>query len=347
MRTILVTGGAGFIGCNFIRYLLREHPDYSVCNLDKLTYAGNLENLRDLSGHPRYTFVQGDICDAELANRLVKTADAVVNFAAETHVDRSLLDASPFITANVLGTFVLLRAASESRVKVFLHISTDEVYGEMPPGTSATETSPLKPRSPYAASKAGADLQCLACFETYNLPVVIARPTNNVGPFQHPEKAVPLFTTNSLEDKPLPIYGDGRQRRDWLYVEDHCQALDVLLHRGQPGNIYNIGAGNERENIEVAQTILRLLGKPQSLIKHVEDRKGHDRRYSLDFTKIQALGWRPRHDFESALASTVKWYQENSDWWHKAKSGQFARYYEQQYGRRLAGGNPGQGGKVS
>ncbi|HEY8490976.1 MAG TPA: dTDP-glucose 4,6-dehydratase [Dehalococcoidia bacterium] len=337
MRTILVTGGAGFIGSNFIRHLLRTHQDVHVTNLDKLTYAGNPANLRDVAEDPRYRFVQGDICDEALVRELMAEADAVVHFAAESHVDRSLLDAAPFIQTNVHGTYVLLCAARDRGVDRFVHVSTDEVYGVPWDGTPFTEEAPLRPRNPYSASKAGGDLQCLAFWETYRLPVLVVRPANNVGPYQYPEKAVPLFVTNALEDQPLPVYGRGEQRRDRLFVEDCCEAVDLVLQKGEPGEVYNIWAGNERSNLEVAERVLDLLGKPRSLIRFVEDRPGHDPFYRMDATKLRALGWEPRHDFDRALERTVRWYVENRWWWEPIKSGAYREYYQQQYGRRLAG----------
>jgi dTDP-glucose 4,6-dehydratase len=339
MRTILITGGAGFIGSNFIRHLLATH-DYAIINLDKLTYAGNLDNLRDVESEPRHRFVRGDICDAATVGPLMREADAVVHFAAESHVDRSIVDPGAFIQTDVYGTFVLLEAAREAGIERFLHIATDEVYGPSAPGRRLTEESPFRPRSPYAASKAGGELQCHAFVETYRLPVVIARPANNIGPRQYPEKAVPLFVTNALDDQPLPIYGEGRQVRDRLYVDDHCEALDLLLHQGEIGEAYNISADNERTNIDVAETILDLLEKPRSLIRFVEDRPGHDQQYSMDSSKLRALGWAPRHDFQAALQKTIDWYRENRWWWEKIKSGEYGDYYQQMYGRRLAEARP-------
>ncbi|MDP2948507.1 MAG: dTDP-glucose 4,6-dehydratase [Chloroflexota bacterium] len=336
MRRILVTGGAGFIGSHFIRRLLREHPAYDIINIDKLTYAGNLDNLRDVEDYPRYQFVQGDICDRDLVDELMGQADAIVHFAAETHVDRSLLAADAFIQTDVAGTYTLLCAARDHRLQRFLHVSTDEVYGDVPQGHRSRESDPFQPRSPYAASKAGGDLMCGAFYQTYGLPLVIARPANNVGPHQHPEKMVPLFVTNALQDQPLPLYGDGLQERDWLYVEDDCQALDLLLHEGRPGEAYNIGADNHRHNVRVAEAILDLLGKPRDLIRHVEDRPGHDRRYALDWSKLRAMGWSPAHDFDQALARTVAWYRDNEWWWRRVRSGAYQDYYQQQYGWRLA-----------
>jgi len=339
LRTVLVTGGAGFIGSNFIHRLLAEH-DERIINLDKLTYAGNLDNLRDIEDDPRYRFVQGDICDAALVGPLVAEADAVVNFAAESHVDRSLEDPGAFIQTDVYGTYVLLEAAREHGVERFLQISTDEVYGEAEEGRLSRETDPMHPRSPYSASKAGAEHLCTAFRETYGLPVVISRGTNNVGPFQHPEKAVPLFVTNALDDQPIPLYGDGLQVRDWQFVDDHCEALDLLLRRGEPGEVYNIGAGNERTNIEVLETVLALLEKPQSLIRSVADRPGHDRRYSVDSAKLRALGWAPHHDFDSAIERTVAWYRDHRAWWEQVKAGPYRDYYQRMYGRRLAEAKP-------
>lgn len=341
MSTYLVTGGCGFIGSNFIVRLLRKRRDTQVINLDKLTYAGNPANLREIEDDERYRFVRGDICDAPLVEQLMPEADYVVNFAAETHVDRSLMEPGSFIQTDVHGAYVLLETARKSsRLRRFLHVSTDEVYGEVPEGEYSLETDSLRPRSPYSASKAGGEMQCLAYIETYGLPVVIARPANNVGPRQHIEKFVPLFTTNALLDEPLPLYGDGRQQRDWLYVEDSCEALDLLLHEGEPGEVYNVGANNHRYNIEVVETILDLLGKPRSLIRFVADRAGHDRRYGVNFHKIKRLGWSPRHGFAEAIEKTVRWYAENRWWWEPLRSSEFRDYYEKQYGRRLAEARP-------
>jgi len=335
MERILVTGGAGFIGSHFVRRLLRLHPEYNVTNVDKLTYAGNRDILRDVENDVRYRFVQGDICDAALVHELVAQADAVVNLAAETHVDRSLLEAGAFIETDVYGTYVLLSAARRHGVRRFLQVSTDEVYGDVPEGRFCSEADPLRPRSPYSASKAGGEMQCLAFSTSYDLPVMISRGVNAVGPNQHPEKFVPLFTTNALQDQPLPLYGDGRQVRDWLFVEDFCEALDVILHQGQPGQVYNIGAGHQRPNVQVAETILDLLGKPRDLIRLVPDRPGHDRRYALDWSKLRGLGWSPRHTFEQALAKTVAWYCENEAWWRRARGDAYQEYYQRQYGWRL------------
>jgi dTDP-glucose 4,6-dehydratase len=330
---LLVTGGAGFIGSNFIRHVLATHPDDSVVNLDKLTYAGNPENLADLKSDPRYTFVHGDICDAELVRDLAAGVDAVVNFAAETHVDRSLLEADAFLKTDVFGVFTLLEAVRDLRVPRLLHVSTDEVYGSVPHGSS-TEADPLRPTNPYSASKAAGDLLAGAYWATHRVPVVITRSSNNFGPFQYPEKIIPLFITNALEDRPLPLYGDGRNVRDWLYVIDNCTAIDLVLRRGLDGAVYNVGGGHEVENIALTREILRLTGKPESLIAPVADRPGHDRRYSLDSAKIRALGWAPRHAFADALAATVAWYGAHAAWWRPLKSGEFAAYYRRQYGSR-------------
>ncbi len=339
MRTILVTGGAGFIGSNFVRHLLARY-DYRIINLDKLTYAGNLDNLGEVEGDPRYRFVHGDICDAAIVGPLVSEVDAIAHFAAESHVDRSLENPGAFIQTDVYGTFVLLDAARQAGVERFLHISTDEVYGQSLGDRRFKETDPFRPRSPYAASKAGGELQCHAFIATYGLPVVIARPVNNIGPRQHPEKAIPLFVTNALDDQPLPVYGEGLQMRDRLYVDDNCEALDLLLHRGEAGEAYNIAAGNERTNIEVVEAVLELLEKPRSLIRFVEDRAGHDQGYSLNADKIRALGWSRRHAFDAAIEKTVAWYRENRAWWERVKSGEYREYYTRMYGRRLAEAKP-------
>lgn len=330
---LLVTGGAGFIGSHFVRHILGKYPTYSVVNLDKLTYAGNLENLRDVEGNSRYCFVRGDICDAAQAREVARGVDAIVNFAAESHVDRSILGADEFLKTDVLGTFTLLEAARELKVPRYVQISTDEVYGSIEHG-AARETVPLRPTNPYSASKAAADLLVGASWATYRLPVLITRSSNNFGPNQYPEKVIPLFITNALEDRPLPLYGDGRNVRDWLYVLDNCDAIDLVLHAGALGEIYNVGGGTEVENIVLTRQILRLLGKPESLIQPVADRPGHDRRYALDCHKIRALGWKPRHDFGAALAETVRWYREHEVWWRPIKSGEFKAYYARQYANR-------------
>src|SRR3990172_11169080 len=331
---ILVTGGAGFIGSHFVRHLL-EHHDHEVVNLDALKYAGNLDNLRDMASHPRYRFIQGDIADMAVVEQALAGVEAIVNFAAETHVDRSLLDAGSFIQTDVYGTYTLLEAARRRGIQRFHQVSTDEVYGSVPEGSSV-ESDLLDPRSPYSASKAGGDLMVRAYYSTYGLPVVITRGSNTFGPYQYPEKVIPVFVTNALEDKPLPLYGDGLNVRDWLYVADHCAAIDLVLHEGRPGEVYNVGGGYELPNIELTRAILRLLHKPESLIKYVADRPGHDRRYSLDCAKLRALGWQPRHDFAPALETTVRWYVENRWWWAKLKSGEYEEYYRQNYGHRMS-----------
>ena len=329
---VVVTGGAGFIGSNFVRHLLQSHPDDSVVNLDKLTYAGNRANLADLEGDPRYTFVHGDICDAKLVRDVLRGADAVVNYAAESHVDRSLVEPDAFLRTDVFGVFTLLEAVRELRVPRLVHVSTDEVYGSVPAGSS-TESSPLRPSNPYSASKGGGDLLALAYWQTHRVPVVITRSSNNFGPYQYPEKVIPLFVTNALEDRPLPLYGDGGNVRDWLYVLDNCAAIDLVLRRGEDGEVYNVGGGHEVENLALAREILRLTGKPETLIQRVADRPGHDRRYSVDCTKVRRLGWSPRHPFSSALEATVRWYREHEAWWRPLKSGELRAWYARQYGR--------------
>jgi dTDP-glucose 4,6-dehydratase len=336
MVHVLVTGGAGFIGSNFVRYAIATHPDWTVTTLDKLTYAGRLENLREVEGHPRHRFVHGDIADARVAAPLVEAADIVVHFAAETHVDRAIMDAGTFITTDVYGTFVLLEAARRARhLRCFVQISTDEVYGSVHEGYSR-ETDELRPRNPYAASKAGADRLAYSYWATYGVPVIVTRASNNYGPNQFPEKIIPLFITNALDHRPLPVYGDGRYVRDWLHVLDHCRALDLLIERGQPGEVYNIGGGNEVQNLDLTHRILRLLDRPTSLIVHVPDRPGHDRRYALDTTKLRALGWAPRVPFDEGLRTTIAWYRENEWWWRpiKERDPAFRAYYRAQYDDR-------------
>jgi dTDP-glucose 4,6-dehydratase len=334
-KTILVTGGAGFIGSNFIHYMLKHYSHTRIINLDKLTYAGNLDNLKDIESDSRYEFIHGDIRDRELVAKIFKHVQGVVHFAAETHVDRSILDAGEFVLTDVHGSFVLLDALKNSDVDFFIHVSTDEVYGSRVKGYFK-EDDPLNPSSPYAASKAGADRLAYAYWVTHGLPAIIVRPSNNFGPFQYPEKFIPLFVTNALEGKNLPLYGKGTNVRDWLYVEDNCRAIDLVMRKGKVGEVYNIGANNEVRNIAIAERILDLLGKPRSLIKFVPDRLGHDKRYALDCRKIQALGWKLEAKFDSALASTVRWYQENTAWWRKIKekNKDFKAFYAKYYGNR-------------
>jgi dTDP-glucose 4,6-dehydratase len=330
---LLVTGGCGFIGSNFIRYVLAEHAEDRIVNLDKLTYAGNPANVADLEHDERYAFVHGDIADADLVRDVTRGVDAVVNFAAPSHVDRSILDADEFLKTNVLGVRVLLEAVRTLRVPRMLHVSTDEVYGSIAKG-AATEHAPVRPSNPYSAAKAGGDLLALAYWNTHGVPVVVTRSSNNFGPYQYPEKMIPLFITNALEHQKLPLYGDGRQVRDWIYVLDNCAAIDRVLREGRDGEIYNIAGGHEVTNLELTREILRLLGKPESLIQPVADRPGHDRRYAVDATKLWEMGWTPRYPFATALEATVRWYSEHDAWWRPLKTGEFRAYYERQYGRR-------------
>jgi dTDP-glucose 4,6-dehydratase len=328
---LLVTGGAGFIGSNFIRYYLNKHRDCTIVNLDKLTYAGNLDNLRDVENDSRYCFVKGDIADRQVVERIVSDGiEAIVNFAAETHVDRSIGDASDFIRTDVFGAFVLLECARNCGLKKFIQISTDEVYGSIEKG-SFKETDPLMPRNPYSASKAGGDRLAYSFWATHRLPVIITRASNNFGPYQYPEKVIPLFITNAIRGIPVPLYGDGMNVRDWLYVIDHCEAIDLVMEKGIDGEVYNIGGGNELPNIELTHFILDYLKMPRTLIKSVKDREGHDRRYSLDCGKLKKLGWRPRTDFERVMKKTIDWYVQNEWWWEKIKSGEYWEYYRKQY----------------
>ncbi|HET9267516.1 MAG TPA: dTDP-glucose 4,6-dehydratase [Vicinamibacterales bacterium] len=336
MRDVLVTGGAGFIGSNFVRYALRTHADWRVTTLDKLTYAGRRENLHDVMQDPRHEFVHGDIADAAVAGPLVERSNVVVHFAAETHVDRSLLHAGDFIRTDVEGTWVLLEAARRAKaLERFIQISTDEVYGSVPTGASV-ETDELKPRNPYAASKAGADRLAYSYWATYELPIVITRASNNYGPYQFPEKVIPLFATNAIDDIQVPLYGDGRNVRDWLHVDDHCRAVDLLIERGVNGDVYNVGGGNDIMNVELTHRILDGLGKPRTLIKPVADRPGHDRRYCLDTTKLRAAGWAPQVTFDTGLQQTVEWYRDNAWWWRpiKEQDPAYKAYIQTQYGAR-------------
>ncbi len=333
MTTYLVTGGAGFIGSNFVHHLMFAEPDAQVVTLDKLTYAGNRDNLADLEGSPRHVFVRGDICDPRTVGRIFSdfAIDVVVNFAAETHVDRSIGAAGSFIRTDVHGTYVLLEAARKKPLRRFVQISTDEVYGSLEQG-AATEDSPLMPRNPYSASKAGADRLAYSFWTTYGTPVIITRASNNYGPYQFPEKLMPLFITQAIAGQPLPLYGDGKNIRDWLHVEDHCAAVLMLAHRGENGQTYNIGGGNERTNLEITQRILALLGRSESLVRYVPDRPGHDRRYALDTTRLRGLGWVPRVSFEDGIQTTVQWYREHEGWWKKIKKrAAFRKYYAKQY----------------
>jgi dTDP-glucose 4,6-dehydratase len=338
MIEVLVTGGAGFIGSNFVRHALAAHPDWRVTNLDKLTYAGRIETIADLMDHPRHHFVRGDIGDDTVAGPLVEQSHIVVHFAAETHVDRSIKAAGDFIRTDVLGTFVLLEAARRApHLKRFVQISTDEVYGSVPEGASR-ETDELKPRNPYSASKAGADRLAYSYFATYGVPVIVSRASNNYGPYQFPEKVIPLFVTNALDGKPLPLYGDGLNVRDWLHVDDHCRAIDVLIERGADGEVYNVGGGNEVRNVDLTHRILELTDRPASLIQPVRDRPGHDRRYALDTTKARSLGWSPVVDFTEGLARTVAWYRDHEAWWRpiKEQDEAFREYYASHYGSQKA-----------
>lgn len=332
---LLVTGGCGFIGSNFIRYVLAEHP-YRIINLDKLTYAGNLENLRDIEGDERYVFVKGDIADSDNIEKVFdQPIDMVVNFAAESHVDRSIIDPLAFIKTNINGTFQLLEMARKKNVKKFVQISTDEVYGSLGKDGKFREDTPLKPNSPYSASKTSADVLALAYFKTYGTPVIVTRCSNNYGPYQFPEKLIPLIITNALADIPLPVYGDGMNVRDWIHVIDHCKAIDTVLHKGINGGVYNIGGENERTNVEIVKLILALLGKPESLIKYVKDRLGHDRRYAIDSTKLkQELGFSPGVDFAKGMEETVKWYVDHKEWWERIRSGAYLEYYRTMYVNR-------------
>lgn len=316
---LLVTGGSGFIGTNFVRDQLARHPERSVVNLDALTYAGNPANLADLASDPRYVFVRGDIRDAALVGELMGEVDAVVHFAAESHVDRSITDPGAFVSTNVQGTFTLLEAARRAGVDRFLHVSTDEVYGSIAEG-AFREMDPLRPSSPYSASKAGSDLLALAYHTTHGLPVVVTRCSNNYGPYQFPEKLIPLFVTNLLEGRKVPVYGSGTNVREWIYVLDHCRAIEFVLDRGNPGEVYNIGSGVEKTNLEITDALLRLLGRDESAVEHVDDRKGHDFRYAIDCSKLRALGWTPAFGFEEALAETVDWYRANEAWWRPLKA---------------------------
>ncbi|MFN4032165.1 MAG: dTDP-glucose 4,6-dehydratase [Fimbriimonadales bacterium] len=336
-KTVLITGGAGFIGSHFTEYVLQRYPDYQVRVLDALTYAGRRENLAAVEGDPRFSFIHGDVRDREAVRSAMQGAQFVVHFAAETHVDRSILNPDAFITTDVYGTFVMLETAREMGVERFVHVSTDEVYGAAEQG-AFTESAPLQPSSPYAASKAGADLLAQAYHRTYSMPILIVRPSNTFGPRQYPEKLIPFFTVRALHDEPLPLYGDGQQRRDWLYVLDHARAIDTVLHEGHIGHAYNIAGGNERANIEVSRLILNTLGKPERLIQFVQDRPAHDRRYALDDSKLRTLGWRPEADFETALRETVRWYAQHPEWWQPIlqEQAEYRQFVQAWYSRKDA-----------
>jgi len=332
---ILVTGGAGFIGSNFVRHMVETYPSYGIVNYDLLTYAGNLENLKDIESHENYTFVKGDINNRELVDHLVKyhNINVIVNFAAESHVDRSITEPDIFIKSNVLGTQALLDVAKANNLKKYVQVSTDEVYGSLGETGYFTEETPLDPNSPYSASKAGADMLVSAYHETFGMNVNITRCSNNYGPYHFPEKLIPLMVTNALEGKELPIYGDGKNVRDWLHVKDHCAAIDLVIHKGEPGEIYNVGGHNERTNNEIVHLIVEKLNAPKELIKFVEDRLGHDRRYAIDPTKLTTeLGWKPKYTFDTGIVETIQWYLDNQDWWKNIKSGDYVNYYNKQYG---------------
>jgi dTDP-glucose 4,6-dehydratase len=335
MERVLVTGGAGFIGSNFVKLLLGRKRKMHVTVLDKLTYAGNLENLAGVMKHRDFTFIKGDICNKKLLDEILPRTDIVYNFAAETHVDRSILEAGSFIRTDIVGTYTLLQKTLEYKISRFVQVSTDEVYGSIAKG-KFRETDPIEPNSPYSASKSGADLLVRAFHVTYGLPVLITRSSNNYGPFQHPEKFIPLFITNALDGKPLPLYGDGRNVRDWIHVEDNCRAIELVGRKGKVGEVYNIGAGEEKENIYIARKIIELVGAREDLLTLVTDRPGHDRRYALDSRKIRRLGWKKRAGFDKGLEATVKWYRRNESWWRPIKEGAFKRYYNTLYRKRIS-----------
>lgn len=338
MKNILVTGGAGFIGSAYVRYAVEKYPQYRIVVFDKLTYAGNLDNLLPVKDRPNYHFEQGDIASREAVRQVIEqyTIDTIVNFAAETHVDRSILDPDAFIMSNVVGVHILLEAAHHYRMERFLHVSTDEVYGDIEGDHFSTESDPFAPNSPYAASKAGGDLMVRAYHVTHGLNTVITRGSNTFGPYQYPEKLLPFFITEAVDDRPLPVYGDGMQVRDWLHVNDHALGVDVVLHQGVPGEAYNVAGESLLHNIDMTHRILKLMGKPESLIKYVPDREGHDRRYAMDCAKLRALGWQRQYSLDDAIAQTVEWYRQNEWWWRKIKTGEYLEYYKRQYAARLA-----------
>ena len=327
---VLITGGAGFMGSNAIRYFLKKYSDIEIVNLDKLTYAGNPDNLKDIENNSRYRFIKGDIIDRNLLDSIVKDVDVIINYAAETHVDRSILDPKEFIVTDVLGTYSLLESAKKHNIKKYIQISTDEVFGSIQDG-KFTEESPFKPNSPYAASKAGGDHLCRAYFKTYDMPIIVTHSCNFFGPYQYPEKLIPLFITNLLENKKIPVYGDGLQAREWISTQDHCQAVDLILQKGKAGEVYNISTGDEIKNIEITKLLLAELNKNDSFIDYVKDRPGHDRRYAIDATKLRVLGWSPKMNFNDGIKQTIEWYKNNEGWWKKIKSGEYLKYYKQQY----------------
>lgn len=334
---MLITGGAGFIGSNFVNYMVNKYPGYTFVNVDALTYAGNLENLKNIENKPNYTFVKADITDREKINELVADdIDVIVNFAAESHVDRSITEPDLFVKANIMGTQILLDAAKQYNIKKYVQVSTDEVYGTLGTTGYFTEETPLAPNSPYSASKAGADMLVRSYHETYGLPVNITRCSNNYGPYHFPEKLIPLMIINALQDKELPVYGNGLNVRDWLYVEDHCSAIDLVIHKGKAGEVYNVGGNNEYTNIDIVKRVLKELDKPESLIRFVKDRPGHDRRYAIDATKLkEELGWEPAYNFETGIVKTIQWYLDNKQWWERIISGDYQNYYKQQYQHRF------------
>ncbi|MFH1667447.1 MAG: dTDP-glucose 4,6-dehydratase [Candidatus Komeilibacteria bacterium] len=327
---LLITGGTGFGASNFIRYILNKYPNYQIINLDKLTYAGNLANLKDIETNPNYTFIKGDIIDSKIVNELASQVDAIINYAAETHVDRSILDPEAFINSNIVGVYQILEAVKNNKVKRFIQISTDEVFGSIKEG-HFKESDPFQPNSPYAAAKASGDLLCRSYSKTYNLPIIVTHSCNYYGPYQFPEKLIPLFITNLMEGKKVPVYGQGDNVREWIHTDDHARAIDLLLQKGKLGEVYNIGTGDEKTNMEITKMILKIMNKDEEMIEYVKDRPGHDWRYAIDNSKIQELGFKPEVDFEDGLKNLAKWYEDNQKWWQDIKSGEYQNYYQQQY----------------